>query len=153
MKIDIYGAPPPLVIGGGENQFSLRLKRFGGEDRLAICDACAPFSFGAIQAACARLVIGWENVSDAGGTPIAFDVEEEHGKLSNRFDALMGALPLRVQGQVIAAIVALVGLAREAEVIRKAFENTTGPIDLDPISPPAATMPSPAAGGSPGCAT
>jgi hypothetical protein len=139
MKIDIVTAPPALEFGDGEGRFALRLKRFSGAERMAICDAVASGNLAAMQRAVGQVVVGWENVLDAAGNPIGFDCSEDGG-LKNRFDGLMGALPLPMVGQVMAAIIAFVGLRADAEAVRSAFARSGAEIaKLDPTRQPAAT--------------
>jgi len=131
MKIDIVSAPPALRFGEGETAFALRIKRFSGAERMAVCDAVASRNFEAMQRACGRLVIAWENVCDTAGNPLGFDCSED-GVIRNRFDALMGAVDLRMQGQIIAAIVAFMGLKEDAEVVRTAFRASGVEVDVRP---------------------
>lgn len=150
MKIDIISKPPALPFGKGEDQFSILLERWTGEQRALILDACMDGgSIQALQFACQRIVGDWQNVCDENNNPIPILREDEKGKRS-LFGEFMGAIPITLQLDVLTGIVAFVGIPREAiklpqliEVLEKAGKGGTP----NPTGSSASAGPSTVSGG------
>ena len=142
-RVDIQQAPPPVSFGEGEEQFSLRLKRFNAAERMAVIDAVASQEFERVELALERLVIGWEGVCNEQGMPIPFDAMdgETHRPVRN-LGIFLAVVPLKVQAQVLAGLLAFLGVpVGNVEYLVRALGVEAG--ETRPTSPPAdATPPS-----------
>lgn len=136
---DIYGPPPPLCIGSGENQFGLRVARANPVQRMAIIDAIAANSYAAAWAVAAELITGWDRLFNADGSPIPFEGTDVATQQPVKNAArVFAALPLTTQAEALLALLAFAGIpsgqvksvATSLGIILGAEFNT------DPTSPP-----------------
>lgn len=147
MRVDIFGAPPPLKIGEGEKSFQLLVKRFTGAERSRVTDAALSMSVERLHDAICPLVIGWENVCGPDGQPIGFEGMDAAGRPERRINAFLGAVDLETQMAVFAAIMAFVGIPTgDIDAITTAIRGAKQ--DLRPTSTPDAATPASASGSS-----
>lgn len=145
MKVDIVSPPPPLKFGEGPDAFSLRLKRWSGDERAMVIDAHQSGSLTQLQLAIEPLVIAWENVTREDGTAIALHRTDEHGRQVSNFSAVMGAAPLATQYEVIAGIIAFMGIpVGNIEAVLKQLRKGGEAASIDPTGSQAGSTPGPA---------
>lgn len=154
MQVDLFTLPSPLKFGEGDNAFSIQLRRFTQQERLAVLDAvqsdgAGRISLAQIQRAAGQLVIGLMGVTTIGGERLTLQsIHSEGGGDAEKFDRFLAVLPISRSIDVLAGILAFVGLPRKAvDAIRTAFAWEEGTADPTPTNPPDANTPANASGG------
>ena len=113
MRFDVYRNPEPIEFGGGDETFTLLLKPYSGEERMAIFDAAETGSVMAMQLAAARFITGWANVSSADGKPLPFEEIDAKGNKTPNLDRVLGAMPTALHGEIISAVMVFAGFPLE----------------------------------------
>jgi len=139
LNFDLYGSPPPIVIGSGDNQFSLTMRRATSFQRMALIDAVGSGSYAAAWAVVTELITGWEGVFNSDGAKIPFEgVDAQTQQPVRNATRVFAAMPMAVQVEVLAALMAFGGIPTDAlKPMIAAINAATGSnVDLDPTRPP-----------------
>lgn len=146
MRVDIYSAPPGQDFGEGDQKFTLHLRRFDGDDRMALLDAITAGSFEQIQKRLNRIVCGWKDVEGPQGNPLPFEVQDDKGKITCNLPAFLGSIDFVPQLKVMAGLLAFLQIPN-GDVLR-VLKILGDAFSASPTTPPAGNMPATASGGS-----
>lgn len=128
-----FGDPPEICVGEGSEAIGLMLRAWSGRERLAVADAVAAGNLEMLQRAVEPLVVGWRNVCDASGAPLAFAESGDATRKVSPFDRLMGGVSFDAQQEILTKVLGLLGLQQGGAAA--------------PTSPPAGAGNTNAAGG------
>jgi hypothetical protein len=145
MRVDIVSNPKPLAFGQGEGAFNLQLRRWSSIERAMVFDAVASQSLFQMQVAIEGLVLGWTGVTDAAGVPVPFERLNDQNKTVSNFSAVMGAVGVDVQVEVVLAIIAFLGIP--VGDVEKTVRSLRPTGDLRPTSTQDGAMPPTASNG------
>lgn len=137
LKVTTNWAPPPLEFGEGDQAFKLHVRPPNTIDRAGVLDAMAGGSFVGIQRMIESLITGWDGVCGPDGSPIPFEGTTPDGATGKMFSRVMGFIPLTLQFEIVAGVLAFVGVPKDnAEAFAKAVEAAVGVRpNADPITP------------------